>query len=58
VGITGGAISVISLGFAFWQKHNAKRKGDLLTTFLIGLKSADLPPKAIGQVNDMLERLK
>jgi hypothetical protein len=47
----------IGLAVAFWQWYSAKRKGDLLVTFLHGLKGADLPPKAVEQINDMLARL-
>ncbi|NTU73916.1 hypothetical protein HGB07_07215 [Candidatus Roizmanbacteria bacterium] len=55
VGIVGIVIGVL---IAFWQWHDAQKKGSLLTTFLLGLKAADLPEKTIKQINDMLERLK
>jgi hypothetical protein len=48
---------LIGLVIAIWQWRSAKRKGDLLLTFLLGLKASSLPPAAVTQINDMMERL-
>jgi hypothetical protein len=48
---------VIGSAIAFWQWHDAKKKGSQLTTFLHGLKAADLSPQIVVQINDMLARL-
>jgi hypothetical protein len=48
---------LVGCAIAYWQWHEAKKKGDMLVTFLHGLKSAELPAKVIDQVNDMLARL-
>jgi hypothetical protein len=58
IGIAGVIIGIAGVGIAVWQWRDAKRKGNLLTTFLIGLKAADLSQKSEHQVNDMLARLK
>jgi hypothetical protein len=53
-----GIIGTLSgWGIAFWQWHDAKKKGGQLVTFLHGLKAAALPQAAIIQINDMLARL-
>jgi hypothetical protein len=53
-----GVIGTVSgWGIAFWQWRTAKAQGSLVTIFLYDLKSADLPSKALEQVNDMLARL-
>jgi hypothetical protein len=54
---TGLAGIAIGCAIAFWQWHDAKINGDRLVAFLRGLKSCELPDKAIEQVNDMLARL-
>ncbi len=58
VGIAGLLVGIFGSVFGVWQWCRAKRQGDLLTTFLIGLKAADLPLAAIPQINDMIARLK
>ena len=57
IGIAGIGVGIVSLGFAYWTWSDAKKKGDQLVTFLHGLKSCDIPPKALEQINDMLARL-
>jgi hypothetical protein len=58
VGDWAGIIGTVSgWGIAFWQWHDAKKKGSQLVSFLHGLKGANLPNEAIVQVNDMLARL-
>jgi hypothetical protein len=53
-----GLIGTLSgWGIAYWQWRGAKIKGDNLVAFLHGLKGAELPPRAVEQVNDMLARL-
>ena len=56
--IAGLVVGVLGLLFGFWQWRKAERQGNMMTTFLIGLKSASLPSASISQINDMIERLK
>ena len=56
--IIGWFLGVIGIAIAVWQYAEGKRQGTNLTTFLIGLKAANLPPQAVTQINDMIARLK
>jgi|HubBroStandDraft_2_1064218.scaffolds.fasta_scaffold1121917_1 hypothetical protein len=54
----GWLIGVIGVAFAVWQYRKGKEQGSNMTTFLIGLKAADLRPSVVTQINDMIARLK
>lgn len=53
----GLAIGIFGVAFAVWQYRKGKEQGSNLTTFLIGLKAANLPQQAVDQINDMIARL-
>jgi hypothetical protein len=58
VGLAGIVVGLAGIAIAWWQWHQSKKQGERLHFFLLGLKAGDLPEKAEGQVNDMLEWLK
>jgi hypothetical protein len=56
VGVIGTFVGIFGAAWAIWQWLDSKRKGDVVIGFLHGLKTGDLNPLQLEQVNDMLAR--
>jgi hypothetical protein len=56
VGIIGTFVGIFGAAWAIWQWLDSKRKGDVMVGFLHGLKTGELKPLQLEQVNDMLAR--
>lgn len=56
VGVIGTFVGIFGTAWAIWQWLDTKRKGDVMIGFLHGLKTGELQPLQLEQVNDMLAR--
>jgi hypothetical protein len=56
VGVIGTFVGIFGVAWAIWQSLDSKRKGDVMVGFLHGLKTGELQPLQLEQVNDMLTR--
>ena len=56
VGVIGTFVGIFGAAWAIWQWLDTKRKGDVMVGFLHGLKTGELKPLQLEQVNDMLAR--
>jgi hypothetical protein len=55
VGVAALVVGIAALVVAFWQWHDAKKKGHMLLHFLLGLKADEqLTATAKRQINDMI----
>ena len=56
VGVIGTFVGIFGAAWGIWQWLDSKRKGDVMIGFLHGLKTGELQPLQLDQVNDMLAR--
>jgi hypothetical protein len=56
VGVIGTFVGIFGATWGIWQWLDTKRKGDVMIGFLHGLKTGELNPLQLEQVNDMLAR--
>ena len=56
VGVIGTFIGIFGAAWGIWQWLDSKQKGDVMIGFLHGLKTGELNPLQLEQVNDMLAR--
>ena len=56
VGVIGTFFGIFGTAWGIWQWLDSKRKGDVMIGFLHGLKTGELQPLQLEQVNDMLAR--
>jgi hypothetical protein len=54
IGVIG---TLLGWGIAFYQWYDGRKKRNALVHFLLGLKEAELPPKAVERIDRMLGRL-
>ena len=56
VGVIGTFVGIFGAAWGICQWLDSKRKGDVMIGFLHGLKTGELQPLQLEQVNDMLAR--
>jgi hypothetical protein len=56
VGVIGTFIGIFGAGWAIWQWLDSKRKGDVMIGFLHGLKTGELTPLQLKEIDAMLAR--
>jgi hypothetical protein len=56
VGVIGTFFGFFGVAWAIWQWLDTKRKGDVVIGFLHGLKTAELQPLQLKEIDAMLAR--
>jgi hypothetical protein len=56
VGVIGTFVGIFGAAWGIWQWLDTKRKGAVMIGFLHGLKTGELNPLQLEQVNDLLAR--
>jgi hypothetical protein len=56
VGVIGTFVGIFGAAWAIWQWLDSKRKGDVMDGFLHGLKTGELQPLQLKEIDAMLAR--